>query len=158
MPELLVRLLGNALQRVASGRAPDFVIGGHDKPYMRRWWIIPRNQVLNVYLHEIRRSDDDRALHDHPWLNCSVILEGTYVEHTIAAGGIHRRVWRRAGDVVFRRAKSAHRIEVTAPCWSLFLTGPVIRVWGFHCKNGWVDWREFTNPADGGATIGRGCP
>ena len=46
--------------------------------------------MFNLYLHEFSRSDDDRALHDHPWLfNLSVLLSGTYVEHTIDAGGIH---------------------------------------------------------------------
>ena len=45
-------------------RAPDFVIGAD---YLRRWWVIPRNDSQNVYLHDIRKSDDDRALHDHPW-------------------------------------------------------------------------------------------
>jgi len=32
-----------------------------------------------------------------------------------------------------------------------------VRRWGFHCKHGWVHWRDFTNPADGGRTVGRGC-
>ena len=47
-------------------RPPDFVIGGADRPYMRRWYLVPKNTQLNVYLHHFRRSDDDRALHDHP--------------------------------------------------------------------------------------------
>ena len=33
-------------------RKPDFVIGGHDDPYMLRWWIIPRNRFFNIYLHK----------------------------------------------------------------------------------------------------------
>ena len=49
-------------------RAPDFVIGGSDNPYLLRWFLIPRNPVFNVYLHKFMRSDDDRALHTHPWL------------------------------------------------------------------------------------------
>ena len=42
-------------------RAPDFVIGPIDNPYMLRWWLLPRNEVFNVYYHVIRHSDDDRA-------------------------------------------------------------------------------------------------
>lgn len=150
--------LTRALVRVAARRPPDVVIGGADDPYLRRWWVIPRNRVFNIYLHHFLRSDDDRALHDHPWLNISVLLRGAYTEHTIARGGIHIRTLRQAGDVKLRRATAAHRIELHAgPCWTLFITGPNVRSWGFHCPKGWVHWRDFTNPADGGKTIGRGC-
>src|SRR6185436_5414494 len=103
----------------ASSRPPDFVIGGRADPYLLRWHIIPRNRRFNVYMHQLRRSDDDRALHDHPWPNVSLVLRGHYVEHTIAAGGVHWRAERRPGDVVFRLPWAAHRLEVSAPCWSL---------------------------------------
>jgi hypothetical protein len=140
-------------------RPADVVIGDRPNPYMLRWYVIPRNRVFNVYLHLIMRSDDDRALHDHPWLNCSIVLNGGYVEHTIEAGGIERRVERLEGSVVFRRAKAAHRLEVTPgyPCMSLFITGPRIRDWGFHCPfAGWVHWQDFT-AGPNGETIGKGC-
>lgn len=65
-------------------RAPDVVIGEVHRPYLLRWWVIPRNPVFNVYLHRFMRSDDDRALHDHPWSNLSILLRGSYGEHTIA--------------------------------------------------------------------------
>lgn len=141
----------------ASGRPPDFIIGGADAPYMRRWWIVPRNRAFNIYLHHFLRSDDDRALHDHPWWNCSVLLVGRYVEHTISAGGVNHRKEYVAGDIKLRGAKYAHRVElVDGPCWSLFITGPVVRSWGFHCPAGWRHWREFTSAKDSGQ-IGRGC-
>ena len=148
------RLFDRLLTRVAEAHEPDVVIGAD---YLRRWWVIPRNRLFNVYLHNIRRSDDDRALHDHPWINCSILLDGSYVEHTIEAGGVNRRVVRTAGDVVFRLPGAAHRLEIAdGPCWTLFLTGPTWRSWGFHCPNGWRHWRDFTNPADP-SKIGRGC-
>lgn len=145
-------------QRIAARRPPDVVIGGEDNPYLRRWFIIPRNPVFNIYLHRFLRSDDDRALHDHPWWNLSILLQGRYVEHSIAAGGIHRHIERKAGDFKFRFARAAHRIElIDGPCWTLFITGPRLRNWGFHCPKGWVPWQIFTNPADGGRTVGPGC-
>ncbi|MGE0425288.1 MAG: hypothetical protein AB7O88_23720 [Reyranellaceae bacterium] len=138
-------------------RPPDVVIGGADNPYLKRWWLIPRNRFFNVYLHRFLRSDDDRALHDHPWWNLSMLLDGRYVEHTISAGGINVRTERRAGDWKFRRANAAHRIElVDGPCWTLFITGPRLREWGFHCPRGWVHWRDFTS-GPRGETIGKGC-
>ena len=103
-------------------REPDFVIGPKGSPYMRRWWIIPRNLGGNVYLHEILRSDDDRALHDHPWDSTSYVLEGGYVEHL--PGG--DQVWRAPGSVIQRKAEDLHRLELLdgQPALSLFFTGP----------------------------------
>lgn len=139
------------IARVAR-RAPDFVIGGEDRPYLRRWWLIPRNPIANVYLHEFLRSDDDRALHDHPWPSVSVILRGGYVEHTPDGAFIRLR-----GDVVARKATALHRVELGSnSCWTLFLTGPRIRQWGFQCGDRWVHWKLFTASEDPGA-IGKGC-
>lgn len=157
----------------ARARQPDFVIGGADRPYLRRHWLLPRNPFFNVYVHEFLRSDEDRALHDHPWaFNCSWLIDGEYVEHTIAAGGVHVRTHRRAGDWKFRWGPAPHRVEllwdfasadpavpnvVPKPCWTVFITGPVVRTWGFHCaERGWVPWREFVDERDIGA-VGRGC-
>mgnify|MGYP000066528385 CR=1 FL=1 len=52
---------------------------------------------------------------------------------------------------------SAHRIELVAgPVWTLFLTGPFRREWGFHCPQGWRHWRDFTSGANG-ERVGKGC-
>jgi hypothetical protein len=135
-------------------RPPDFVIGGGDQPYLRRWWLIPRNRWFNVYLHQFLRSDDDRAQHDHPWCNVSILLRGQYLEH--AQSGAPRL--RRAGSVVFRRPTTRHIIELAAgECWTLFITGPTVREWGFWCEGTrFVPWRDFTAPSDKGQ-IGKGC-
>lgn len=142
--------------KLSELRKPDFIIGGKDNPYMLRWWVIPRNRWFNIYLHKFLRSDDDRALHDHPWINVSYLLEGTYVEHSILAGGVQTAVRYKKGDLKFRRATTAHRIEIDQPTWSLFVTGPVVRVWGFHCPKGWRPWDVFVDKRDSGS-IGRGC-
>lgn len=150
------RLLG-----IGQRREPDFVIGGGDRPYLRRWWVIPRNPLLNVYLHQFLRDDDDRALHDHPWANCSILLQGLYTEHRIDAGGIHRFYLREQGHWYLRwSGRIAHRVMVShGPCWTLFITGPAYREWGFHCPfKGWVHWKEFTAAQNGKpGEIGRGC-
>ena len=157
------KLILAALQRRADWimqRPPDFVIGNAADPYLIRWWVIPRNRWFNIYLHEVRRSDDDRALHDHPWLNASIIVRGGYHEQTIATGGIRHRALRVAGSMVFRRARAAHRLEVDPSLGttiSLFITGPIVRHWGFHCPDaGWRHWEDFTGPAAKGQ-VGRGC-
>lgn len=140
-------------------RKPDFIIGGAENPYIRRWWIIPRNTIFNMYLHNMLRDDDDRALHDHPWWNVSIILKGGYLEWLSHRGDPVNCVWRGRGSVVFRKPSCAHRLTLghgTGPSWSLFITGPRVREWGFHCPKGWVHWRIFTDPTDSART-GRGC-
>ena len=152
-------------------RPPDLEIGGHGDPYLRRWYIIPRNRVCNIYLHQFLRDDDDRALHDHPWPNCSLLLSGAYFEVVFQTPPRHgdplprqtlrlREPWR----PVFRRAKTAHRVVLRRdengkpiPCWSLFFTGANLRSWGFWCPMGrWIHWRSFT-ASDRGEVIGAGC-
>lgn len=152
-------------------RPPDFQIGGADNPYCNRWWVIPRNRWLNIYLHQFVRDDDDRALHDHPWPNCSIVLRGWYYEIQFeeppSNGRALPRTWAEVRDPgdwpKFPRASLAHRIVLPKvegrprPCWSLFLTGPVIRDWGFWCPLGrWVHWRDFTAGANG-ELVGQGC-
>ena len=155
---LRTRILARC-RAIMNRRWPDQVIGGRDDPYLLRWYLIPRNPVFNVYLHQFLRSDDDRALHCHPWANCSILLEGEYTEHTILAGGVHRRHILRAGAIRIRwSGKFAHRVELhKGPCTTLFITGPRVRAWYFHCpERGLVHWRDFVDARDEGA-VGKGC-
>lgn len=137
---------------IADQRPPDFTITRDGRPYLRRWYVVPRNVNANVYLHHICQDDLDRALHDHPWDNTTIVLRGGYVEYTPL--GSH---YRRAGNVVHRKAEDLHRIIVGAgEAWSLFITGPKRREWGFACSRGWVHWQDFVDPLDSGK-IGKGC-
>lgn len=180
IPALLHFLIGGAFGYIAGVYATrlskstnlfdrlfgtPFVIGEEDNPYLIRWFVIPRNRFFNIYLHNFRRSDDDRALHDHPWNNCSILLKGEYVEiGKDEKEGYPFYKFRSAGHIAFRQAESAHRIELYSdekgkpiPVWTLFLTGPVRRRWGFHCPQGWRHWKEFVSLRDGGNSVGRGC-
>lgn len=136
-------------------RTPDLQIGGSANPYMNRWYIIPRNPVFNIYLHQFMRDDEDRALHDHPWFSLSIMLRGKFSEimHDFVRGV-------RAGDFVFRSPWHAHRLVVQPDqrgnTWTIFITGPRMRQWGFHCPGKWVHWREFTEGPNG-EIVGKGC-
>lgn len=148
------------LIKTKAKRPPDFVIGGHEDPYLRRWFILPRNYLFNIYLHEFLRSDDDRALHDHPWPSVSVILRGGYWE-VVQFKNTNIQIATRhgAGRMIVRPSgKLAHRIVIDGgtTCWTLFITGPRYRNWGFYCPQGWVRWEDFTDPSDEGG-IGKGC-
>lgn len=135
---------------------PHFIIGDWQDPYLLRWYVLPRNHFLNIYLHKFIRSDDDRALHDHPWSFLSWIIKGEYIEH--ADNGMYlRERW----SIAYRPAKWLHRVELLRgpaiarertrvrpvrpelPVWTLILTGPKKREWGFQCPQGWRHWEHF---------------
>lgn len=160
-------------------RPPDFIVGGEKDPYLLRWYLLPRNRLCNVYLHKFLRDDDDRAMHDHPWSSLSIVLKGGYFDITPGPDGTEQRVWRGVGSVIFRSAVSRHRVEcrresfcvfdteswlqgqqavkeIARPAWTLFITGPRVREWGFWCPRGWVHWRDFTAGTNG-EEVGKGC-
>ena len=151
--ESLAKWLDNRLDKVISRRPPDFLIGPDKDPYLRRWWIIPRNKCFNIYLHQMLHDDDDRALHDHPWWSVSICLRGQIIEHDNTV--FRKRLFQ--GDVVFRDGKTPHRLSFPqGQARTLFVTGPRFREWGFHCPQGWRHWKEFTKPGSPGQR-GRGC-
>lgn len=143
--------LADVLIDWALSRDPDVRIG---PDYLHRWYVVPRNLRANVYLHRFLASDDDRALHDHPWPSTSLCLRGFMYEY--CASGPPRKVM--AGDVIDRPATWAHRLELIpgTECWTLFATGAVEREWGFCCPSGWRHWRDFVDEADHGR-VGKGC-
>lgn len=145
-------------RKIAENRPPDFFVGDQDAPHMLRWYVVPRNRLLNVYLHRIVKSDADQELHDHMYPSLSYILQGAYVEHTIMYGGVHKKQLISEGEWKLRGPWFAHRIELLSgtegACWSLFVTGPRVRgTWGFYCKDAWRPWREFV----GKRKTGGGC-
>lgn len=136
------------------------------EPYLRRWHVIPRNRWCNIYLHHFVRSDDDRALHDHPWWSVSFLLKGQLSEiysvvlwmptdrepNSPIPDTNYCNAWRyiRWMRPIYRPAAHAHRLVVPEgeEAWTLFITGPVRRAWGFHCPNGWKHQRPYHK--DGG--------
>jgi len=200
--------------------APDVVIGSLENPYLHRWHVVPRNEwpfgflkrlsqrlglplavqgavkkfvdatTINIYFHHFLRSDDDRALHDHPWANMSWLLEGDYDEvvfETDPKGVVEgyeynvpptKRIPRKEGHFAFRHAERAHRVQLhkrkpmmmkrpvplagEEPVWTLFITGPKQRAWGFWCPKAWRHWESFVEFPKGDANsgvsqVGRGC-
>ncbi len=170
VPSIILNPLRDKLLRIPLEREPDEIIGPgirsrlRDGPhpdvpgtFLKRWFLKPKDGWHNRYLHCFTRDDEDRALHDHPWWNLSLLLDGSYYEHTIAKGGVHHRELLTVGDMKLRAPWDAHRVECLKeydsvqpgtslkpiPCWSLFMTGPVQRGWGFHCPGEWKPHSKF---------------
>lgn len=125
--------------------------------YLRRWRIV-QTPWFAIYLHKIATPDKDRDLHDHPWPFVSMVLRGGYDEvmdtaahyfpmmnHALGRQELLRTVRRGWLSIAFRRATDAHRIVRLhrTPTWTLVLTGPRRRSWGFYTEQGFVDWKEY---------------
>ncbi len=136
----------------------------HIGDYMSRWWIVPyRHETklsffkrplgwlmqlfdIAIRIHEIKRSDDARSFHDHPWPYLTVILKGGYFEITplYDRSGLYlgeKSVYFGPGSILFRRAKTQHRLEIHDPdlhsiheiqaTTTLFITFKKSQSWGF---------------------------
>lgn len=122
--------------------------------YLRRWYLMPpceregfwKNFPIGVKLHEIRKSDRGRHLHDHPWPFVSVILRGGYWEET--PEGLK---WYPAGSVIVHRdPEDLHRLIVDHEdrTLTLVVTGKKVRNWGFATENGWIDHQTYIHSSD----------
>lgn len=177
-------LLPVLLRRVAHARDPDFtVVRDGGEPYLHRWWVWRRNRWCNLYLHQMLR-DDDAVIHDHPYASLSLVLTdglrerftwrpdilAREVPHVYHGQALFER-WLSAGHLVYRSRHFAHQLIVDKPedgsvpnVWTLFLTGPRLREWGFWCPRGWRPWHEYvatsqdsSGAGSGTSGVGRGC-
>jgi hypothetical protein len=156
-----------------------------DSVYMGRWWLFnPYGKDANgeqcparwrwlpsVRIHHIKRADEDRDLHDHPWNARTIVLRGWYVEErpsnatstNDAARYLINQLLRSrmAINVLIRpagytgplRFGEYHRIAQVPPdgVWTLFITGPKRGTWGFLVDGKKVPWRTYLGldkPAD----------
>jgi len=128
--------------------------------YMERYWLFnpyessaggkPIKWLPSVRIHRIKKSDDDRALHDHPWRFVTVILKGGYYEVRPVYGdryteqetgcplrlqGVirHETKWHGPGSILIRSHKDFHRLVVPegGEAWTMFTTGKYLHKWGF---------------------------
>ncbi len=145
-PKLIARAAAN----------PYFDLPG----YMKRGWIMQYNKYLGgigARVHEILRSDGDRAWHDHPWKwYITIVLLGGYWEHKpiYDKSGLYRgetRTWYGPGSILLRRAKDLHRLEIPegATATTLFITGKWVQDWGFVPNANWkVYWKDYLASED----------
>jgi hypothetical protein len=109
-------------------------------PYLTRWYLF-RREWLGVFLHLFHRSDEDRALHDHPWSFLTIVLWRGYREFT--PKGV-RRIW--PGMVLYRPAEWRHRVELIKgrSALTLVLRFRSRREWGFwEGGTRFVQWNQW---------------
>jgi hypothetical protein len=138
-------------------RTPYFHLTG----YMDRWWLMPRWALapdengnlfpkawcpFSIRIHHIKRPDDGRDLHDHPFDYRTIILRGWYDECDVFG----RSNIRSAGDTVAARAQTFHRIAAmpAGGVWTLFIMGPRINRWGFLVGGRKVYYKHYLKLED----------
>lgn len=137
--------------------------GGGD--YMRRFWLFnpyPAHSSgkanwfpISIRIHHIRRPDQDRHLHDHPWNARTFILRGGYTEKRPCAP-THDYPYvddfynRNEGETAALKFGEYHRITHVSPdgVWTLFVTGKYRGTWGFLVDGAKVQWRKYLGLPD----------
>jgi hypothetical protein len=105
--------------------------------YLRRWFV--RTPYFTVRLHHWLHSDDERYLHDHTWWFITFVLKGGYTDVS-DKGNEHLK----AGSIRYRAATHKHSVKVdTEGAWTLLITGPKIRNWGFWIGNKWKKSNKY---------------
>ncbi len=112
----------------------------HLGDYMHRWCF--KTPLGQIRLHRILRSDEDRALHDHPFGFYTLLLTGSYIEvlpalkktdplyeHSTETVEVKRKM------LSFRwvDAEQPHRLILQKPVWTLVFAKNTYRGWGFYC-------------------------
>jgi hypothetical protein len=138
------RIIHGILNRLFKRR--DIVIDG--ELYLRRWFIKGVGTNAQWFLHNIRKPDLGRDMHDHPWPFQTRILWGGYVEHTPFSRSNNPRVVteteRSIGEGYSVPATHTHRIDqVLGSTYTLVKAGAAVRTWGFWVKGKWIDWRSY---------------
>ena len=146
MYPLLVKLL----VRLALRKYPARVLGNRlvvQSVYMVRYYLfggpdhLKPHALFRVYINNFRRSDDDTALHNHPWKwAVAIILINGYIEERLTPAGVIKRKikpWRPWAPwrVNYISGKIFHRVELVdgQPSWSIFIIpGQSTQEWGFR--------------------------
>lgn len=124
------------------------IIGDDNCPFLKRWVLI-HDKGWAVRLHYFYPNHIDAVAHDHPFWFLTLVIKGTYVDHSL-----HNEIFRmdqlRRGSIRFRSANHAHKTETDERgAWTLMINGPKIRKWGFLPKVAgkfqWIPWTKFTD-------------
>jgi len=118
--------------------------------YLRRFYVGPEVRGWQLMLHKLCRPDRERIPHDHPWDFATLCLSGGYTEEVADAGGGAKFSNLMPGEARLRSAEHTHRIvKVFGVAWTLVLSGPRRRTWGFWDGKNFTDWRTYLKvPAD----------
>jgi hypothetical protein len=129
------------MSSIILDKIPHTTIIVDGKPYLTRYYIIPDNDKMNVFLHHFHSSDQFIEFHSHPfkWSH-SVMLKRGYIEERWNGNCITRKMvlpfsFNSINSLIFHRVDM---LDEEKGCWSIFITGPRIKeepTWQFWNRN-----------------------
>lgn len=125
--------------------------------YLKRWYLF-RFKSFSVFVHKFFKSDEDRALHDHPWNYIVIPTWRGYTEYSSnlvkkfflfgVLKEIREEKTKRIYPIIgirYRKSTYRHRVELinNKPAWSIFIKFRKNRNWGFWPNNEYIYWEDF---------------
>lgn len=99
-------------------------IGLKECPYAVRW--VFETPAFSIRVHKWISHDDPRYKHDHAWDFITFVLKGGYVDVGDKEDHLKRFSLR------YRRSSHIHTVYPDdGGCWTILLTGPIVRQYGF---------------------------
>lgn len=122
------------------------LIKNYGEDYLLRFYIKHNGLLPGIYLHRFFRGDQDRELHNHPWLwSFSFILTGGYVEERLTRKGIRFKT-RKPLRFNLLSGKTFHRVDLVnkqSGAWTIFCSGKEYKDWGFLCDGEFIPHKEY---------------
>lgn len=143
-------------------RRRDIINRTGDAVYLERYYLLGgpseegewADSPLQVCIHRFRQSDEDGALHNHPWeQSVSFILAGGYSEERrwngpseiTGTSNVVRRMYL-PFDFNLIAHDDFHRVDLLEEdCWTIFVSSKKTQSWGFWDRDTKIfkGWREF---------------
>ncbi len=143
------------LLRLTDRLRGKVIKGPEGAPFLERYHLIRIPLIdAEVVIHRFVASDPDRGFHDHPYRwAASLILAGSYDELIVPRVDAPRaeRFRRRLRPLDINRVDPHryHRVLLGPgmDAWTLFVTGPRVKVWGFLAHPGAHRYAEGSSTA-----------
>ncbi len=121
------------------------------KPHFRRLPLMLGKNRVSIYLHRFLGPDDARDPHDHPKWFLSIGLWGSYTERVYHRGIFVKQQYFSAPWIRLFPATHTHQLVECSGCWTLVVTGPVTRTWGFWpAPDKWVEKQAYVDEINKG--------
>lgn len=125
------------------------VIKNYGEEYLLRFYIKHNGFLPGLYLHRFFRGDQDRELHNHPWIwSFSFIITGGYYEERLTRKGIVLK-HKKPGQFNLLSGGTFHRVGLVDKqkgAWTFFCSGREIKDWGFLVEDGgFIPHKEYLN-------------
>lgn len=119
------------------------VLNSDGTVHFRRLPLFLSKRFFSVYIHHFVAPETTREPHDHPKWFLSIGLWGGYRESVYCPASGFSLGWHFAPWIRYFPATHTHKITGVNNAWTLVITGPVTRAWGFWRKGEWIEAHAY---------------